>query len=398
MKRRTLQDRLVALAEQYPVVFLTGPRQSGKTTLTRMAFPEYEYVSLEDLQNREEALEDPRGFLRRREGAEGVILDEVQRTPDLFSYLQGIADEGRSGPYILTGSQQFLLDERISQTLAGRAAILELLPFSLAELAGRAARAPEELRAPSRSSPVLEGTLDEHLFTGSFPRIHDRGLDPIPWLDGYLRTYVERDVRTLTNIGDLDAFTRFLGLCAGRAGSLLNLSALGADAGVTHVTAKRWISILRAGYVIDLLRPHSENFGKRLVRAPKLYFTDTGLLCRLLGVRSPGDLRLHPLRGAIFENLIVSELRKVFLHRGERPPIWFWRDSRGREVDVLVDLGTRRIPFEAKAGETVPSDAFKGLDDYGALSGKPGGVLVHGGDGASYERRGHLVRSWREIS
>jgi len=364
-----------------------------------MAFPEFEYVSLEDLQNREEALEDPRGFLRRREGAAGVILDEVQRSPDLFSYLQGVVDEARGGPYILTGSQQFLLNERISQSLAGRTAILELLPFSLAELADRPAQAPEDLsEAPKSSGTALEVDLHTALFTGTFPRIHDKSLEPIPWLDGYIRTYVERDVRTLTNVGDLDAFTRFLGLCAGRAGALLNLSALGADAGVSHVTAKQWLSILQAGYVIDLLRPHHRNFGKRLVRAPKLYFTDTGLLCRLLRIRSPEDLRLHPLRGAVFENLVVSELRKLFLHRGERPPIWFWRDSRGREVDVLLDLGSKQIPVEAKAGETVPSDAFKGLDYYGKVSGTSRGVLVHGGDASPYEHRGHVVRSWRYLS
>lgn len=379
-------------------MFLTGPRQSGKTTLARMAFPHYEYVSLESLRNREEALEDPAGFLRRLTDASGVILDEVQRTPDLFSELQGFVDEGRGGPWILTGSQQFLLNAQVSQSMAGRVAVLELLPFSLAELAGRKGRSPEELDSEGSTTPAFEWPLDRTLFTGTFPRIHDKELDPVAWLDSYVQTYVERDVRSLSNIGDLDTFARFLGLCAGRTGSLLNVSSLGSDAGVSHVTAKKWLSILSAGYITHLLRPHHENFGKRLVRTPKLYFTDTGLLCRLLGIRNPHDLRLHPLRGAIVENLVVSEIRKGFMHRGERPPIWFWRDSRGREVDVVIDLGVRKIPVEIKAGERVPSDAFRGLEHYGKLRGQSGGVVVHGGDAAPYPRRNCIIRSWRDLS
>jgi uncharacterized protein len=363
-----------------------------------MAFPDFEYVSLESLQNREEAQEDPKGFLQRLSSARGVILDEVQRTPDLFSELQGMLDTGQGGPWILTGSQQFLLNDKISQTLAGRVAILELLPFSLAELTGREGKKPEDILAVSAEKCTLDTQLNEALLMGSFPRIHDQGLDPVPWLDSYIQTYVERDVRTLTNIGDLDSFTRFLGLCAGRTGSLLNLSSLGSDAGISHVTAKKWLSILQAGYVVHLLRPHHENFGKRLVRSPKLYFTDTGLLCRLLGIRSHSDLHSHPLRGAIFENLVSSEIRKLFLNRGERPPIWFWRDSRGHEVDFLIDLGIRKIPLEAKSGVTVPSDAFRGLNHYKEVSGCTDGVLVHGGEAAPYRRKDFIVRSWRSLS
>ncbi|MBN1425276.1 ATP-binding protein [Candidatus Fermentibacteria bacterium] len=393
MITRTLSSRLLQLAPSYPVIFLTGPRQSGKTTLARSAFPDYMYVSLEDLQNREEATEDPRGFLRRLENAPGAILDEVQRTPDLFSYIQGFVDSG-GGPLILTGSEQFLLSERIDQTLAGRAAILELLPFSVAELCRRASLSPDEFIAgssiPSGEPPM---SLDNMLFTGFFPRIHDLSLEPSPWLDGYIRTYVERDVRALTAVGDLDTFGRFVALCAGRSGQLLNTSSLGADAGVTHSTARRWISILKAGYVIDLLQPHFENFSRRLVKAPKLYFVDTGLLCRLLGVRSPGDLHRHPLRGLIVENLVIGELRKLFLHHGQRPPLYFWRDSNGREVDVIIDLGIRRIPVEIKAGLTVAADFLKSLDLYAGLSQGEGGILVYGGD-ETYRRRQDLVRAW----
>lgn len=391
---RTLEPRLRELTGSYPAVFLTGPRQSGKTTLARATFPGFRYLSLEDLQNRQEATDDPRGFLRRLEGERGTILDEVQRAPELFSYLQAFLDEGRGGSLVLTGSQHFLLSESISQTLAGRTAILELLPFSLAEIYGREALEPERLDDPqavATDPPPVE--LDEVLFRGGFPRIHERNLEPTTWLDGYVRTYVERDVRTLSNVGNLETFTRFLALCAGRSGQLLSTSSLAADAGISHTTARRWISILRASYVVDLLAPHHANFSKRLVKSPKLFFLDTGLVCYLLGLRRPEDLRLHPLRGAVFETFVVSELRKLFLHRGRRPSLFFWRDSAGREVDALLDFGVRRVPVEVKAGETVARDAFRGLDHYLSLSGDETGVLIYGG-GESYPRGRHLLRSW----
>lgn len=228
---------------------------------------------------------------------------------------------------------------------------------------------------------------------GFFPRIHDRGLDAPAWLDGYVRTYVERDVRQLAGVGDLDALARFVGLCAGRVGALINASSLGADAGVTHVTAKRWISILRAGYVLDLLPPFYENFSKRLIKSPKLYFSDTGLLSHLLGIRKAEDLRTHPLRGAVFENFAVNEIQKLFLHSGRRPPLYFWRDSRGLEVDLILDMGNQRFPVEVKSGETVAADFFDSLDQYIKLSRDPCGVLIYAGREA-YERRGHHVRPW----
>jgi uncharacterized protein len=394
MFTRTLEPRLRDLAATFPAVFLTGPRQSGKTTLARTTFPGFHYLSLEDLQNRQEAQDDPRGFLRRLEGKSGVILDEVQRTPDLFSYLQGFLDEGRSGPLVLTGSQHFLLSERISQSLAGRVAILELLPFSIAELARRPALQPERLADPaSRPEEAPPFPLEELLFRGLYPRIHDRQLDAAAWLDGYLRTYIERDVRQLTNIGNLESFSRFLALCAGRSGQLLNSSALAVEAGISHPTARQWISVLQASYIVMLLKPHHENFNKRLVRTPKLYFLDAGLLCHLLGLRRPEDVRLHPLRGAIFETFVVGELYKLFLHRGEAASLYFWRDSAGHEVDALLDLGTRRIPVEVKAGLTLAGDVFRGLDYYLRLAGGGSGVLVYAGE-ESYMRRDYLVRSW----
>jgi len=395
MIRRTLEETLARVAGAYPVVFLTGPRQSGKTTLCRMTFPGFAYVSLEEMQRRREAQEDPRGFLGQlAAGGTGVILDEAQRAPELFSYLQGFVDEGRGGPYILTGSAQFLLLEKITQSLAGRTAILELLPFSMAELEGRPARRPQDLFVPPDLQPATDRTLDDVLFGGMFPRIHDRGLDPSRWYDGYIRTYIERDVRAVSGIGDLDTFTRFVALCAGRSGQLVNLSSLASDTGVSHVTAKRWISVLRTSYVVELLQPHHENFSKRVIKSPKLHFSDPGLLCHLLGVRRVEDLRAHPLRGSIFESFVVSEFRKLFLHQGERPPLFFWRNSGGHEVDLIVETPVGRVPVEMKSGLTVASDALNGLDYYTGLSGGTGGLLVYGGD-EEHRRRQHLIRSWR---
>lgn len=398
MKRRTITPRLQALAARFPVVYLTGPRQSGKTTLSRFAFPDFRYISLEDLQNRQEATEDPRAFLERLHGLPGVILDEAQHTPELFSYIQGHVDERRSGPLIMTGSQNFLLLEKISQSLAGRVAILELLPFSLAELEERPGLTPEDLEQGDGvpTGPPAED-LDTLMYAGSYPPIHDRGLEPGVWLDGYVRTYVERDVRSLTNVGNLETFRRFLGFCAGRSGNLLNLASLAADTGVDAKTARRWLSVLEASYVVRLVRPHFRNFSKRLVKAPKLYLLDTGLMCHLLGLRAATDLVSHPLRGAIFETLIYNELLKVYVHHGQRPPLFFWRDSNGREVDFLIEIGANQMPVEVKAGKTVGADFFKGLNHYIGLSGGPAGILVYAGN-ESYRRQQHLVRPWWAIS
>ncbi len=398
MIRRALLPVLRRAAAQYPIVTLTGPRQSGKTTLARAAFPRHRYVSLEDPDDGRFAREDPRGFLHQFSGP--TILDEVQRAPDLFSYIQTMVDESkRPGQFVLSGSQNFLLLEKVSQSLAGRCAILHLLPFSLSELEGRKAFAAARLgRTVPRARKQPSRDLMEVMFRGFYPRIHDRGLEPRQWLRDYYQTYVQRDVRTILNVGDLETFGRFVRLCAGRNGQLLNLSSLGADCGITHTTARRWISILEASFLIHLLRPHYRNFSKRMTKSPKLHFLDTGLLCYLLGIRSPEEIHNHASRGVIFESLIVSELLKNRLHAGEESDLYFWRDATGHEVDLLLDLGRDLIPMEIKSGMTVAADYFKGLEYWRKLSGRAEapGVLVYGGDRA-YRRQGFVVHPWADL-
>jgi len=400
MIRRHLTQPLKAAARDFPVVTVTGPRQSGKTTLVRATFPRNRYATLEDPDTRAFATEDPRGFLDQFRGK--VILDEIQRTPELFSYIQGIVDQKDiPGRFILSGSQNFLLLQRVSQTLAGRCAVLRLLPFSRSELTGRPMRELAKPRQPRRSSTsnndVDSMDLFKALFAGGYPRIYDKGLHPQTWLGNYYQTYLERDVRDLLNVGDIEGFSRFVRLCAGRSGHLLNVSALAIDAGISHTTAKRWLSILEASCVVYLLRPHHQNFNKRLIKSPKLYFVDSGLLCHLLRVRSAEELISHPARGAIFETWAVSEALKNYHHRGVEPDIWFWRDSAGREVDLLIDEGSTQIPVEIKSGRTVASDFFSNIEYWKSLAGKKdcNAMLVHGGD-ESYKRSGVSVLSWSD--
>lgn len=396
MIRRTLTDRLKQAATQFPIVTVTGPRQSGKTTLTRAVFGNHRYVSLEVPEQRLFAMEDPRGFLNQFDGP--VILDEVQRTPELFSYLQVLVDENKdwTGRFILTGSQNFLLLQSISQSLAGRCAVLHLLPFSLAEVEGRS---PIDLATLGKSAPQVSKRpakgLMETIFTGFYPRIHDKNLPPQDWLAAYYQTYVERDVRSVLNVGDIETFGRFVRLCAGRTGQLLNLSGLASDCGVSHTTARRWISILEAGFIVTPLRPYYENFGKRLIKSPKLYFLDTGLLCYLLQIRSPEELFLRAERGAIFENFVVAELYKNFTHRGEQPSIYFWRDASGHEVDMIIDLGRQRIPLETKSAQTIAPDFFDNIAYWRKLSGDETApaALVYGGE-ESFKRSGVVVYPW----
>jgi len=383
MIKRNAQETLEYLAGIHPVVTVTGPRQSGKTTLCQMTFPDLSYVSLESPDHRAFAREDPRGFLRNVE--RGAVLDEIQRAPELTSYLQGMVDEDPSpGRFILTGSRNFSVLEAVSQSLAGRTALLELWPLSLGEV--MRFESP-----PTGRFPVM--------FHGGYPTIYDRSADPSEWLGSYVTTYIERDVRQILNVGDLTAFQTFLGLCAGRCGQLLNLSALGADAGVSHNTARSWLSILEAGYITYRLPPWHGNVRKRLVKTPKLYFVDTGLLCYLLGIRRPEQLLLHPHRGAIFENWVIGEIRKRSLNRGERPLHFFYRDRKGLEVDLVVQDGTSADAIEIKSGETLSSTFFDALHRFSEIPGVPEcrRILVYGGEEAQ-ERTGVHVLPWREAA
>jgi hypothetical protein len=327
MIERHLNEKLLKLSKTFPVVTITGPRQSGKTTLVRWTFHAHDYVSLEDPDEREFAISDPRGFLRRFR--KGVILDEVQRTPDLLSHIQTTVDrEGSAGRFILTGSNQFHLMNRISQSLAGRTGIVHLLPFSLKELNSIPSGDPYQLDSECRKTG---GKLEDTLFRGFYPPIHDRNIPPNDWLSAYYKSYVERDVREVMNIGNLDAFQRFVRLCAGRAGQLLNLSSLASDAGISHTTARAWISVLQAGFIIYTLQPHHVNFSKRIIKTPKIYFYDTGLLCFLMRIRSPEDILAHPMRGQIFENFVITEILKG--DNGNTKGIY---EQRGRPATLFL--------------------------------------------------------------
>ena len=380
---RHLTPTIHDVAAKYPVLTLTGPRQSGKTTLVRDVFGDRPYVSLEDLDQRELAREDPRGFLARLEG--GAVIDEVQRAPEILSYLQGVVDrDPRPGRFVLTGSSNLLLLESVSQTLAGRTALLTLLPFSLAELqdAGRAPR-----------------TLDELLFAGLFPPVHDRGLDPARWCGDYVRTYVERDVRRILNVSDLERFVTFVRMCAARSGQVVNLSGLGADCGITHNTARSWLSVLEASYVVLRLPPFHANLNKRLVKSPKLYFTDPALAAWLVGIERPADLAHHRLRGALFETWVVSELAKFRLNGGREPRLAFFRTHTGVEVDAVVDLAPAPLAIEAKSGATVTRDQLAGLRDWQRLTGATPerSWLVYGGETEQERAEGHIL-PWSAIA
>ena len=383
MIRRDIEDRVRKAARAFPIVTITGPRQSGKSTLCRALFPQYTYVNLELPDSRRHAQEDPRSFLAGCRN--GTVLDEVQRCPELLSYLQVLVDEDpRAGRWILTGSQNLLLLESVSQSLAGRAAILHLLPLSR----------PEMLRFPT-----FPESLNDVLLTGGYPAIPDKQVDRADWLASYVASYVERDVRMISNVGDLTTFQRFVELCAGRTSQLLNVSALATDAGTAQPTAKAWLSILETSFLTFRLRPYHANLRKRLVKMPKLHFYDTGLVCWLLGIRSADQLRNHPLRGAIFETWVASEIVKHRLNRAEPGGVSFLRDRHGNEIDVVVDRSDTLLAVEAKSGQTVTDDmlrfARKGCTIL-ASSGEVESLLVYGGD-ARQSRHDMEVIPWEAL-
>lgn len=349
--RRRIVQHLKTMLEKFPVVSLTGPRQSGKTTLLRNDFSEYKYFNLERIDIREMVSADPIGFLK--EAGPGVIFDEAQNLPSLFSWLQVVSDERRmNGQYILSGSQSFLLNSQISQSLAGRVSVNVLLPFDINELLAYGENDPSRL-----------------IINGFYPRIYDQQILPGDFYPSYLQTYIERDIRTLRAIENLRTFSGFLGLCAGRMGQLLNLTSLANDAGISVNTAKAWLSLLEASYIIFLLQPYHRNFNKRIIKAPKLYFYDTGVASSLLRIQDPAMLSGHYLVGALFENLVISELIKSAVHKGKRPSIWYWRESNGREIDCIIESEGNRIDaIEIKAGQTFNTDYLKNLKSFPDLS------------------------------
>ena len=380
MIQRDLADKLRATARAAPAVTLTGPRQSGKSTLCRMVFPNHAYTNLEAPDVRAFAAQDPRGFLGQFRA--GAVIDEIQRVPELTSYLQGMIDaDPKHGRWILTGSKSLTMMESVSQSLAGRTGVLHLMPLARSEV--------RRFRRPPKS-------LDEAMFTGGYPRILDQRLAPSEWLGSYVRTYVERDVRLISNIGDLGTFQRFVQLCASRTAQLLNLSSLALDAGISQPTAKTWLSILEATFLAFRLQPYFASLGKRLIKTPKLHFIDAGLVCWLLGIRDPEQLRLHPLRGSIFETWIVSEILKHRLNRGEHAGLYFYRDRHGLEADVVIEDGRKITVVEAKAGQTATSDmvnAGRPVAETLARAGKVQRIVAFGGQ-ASQKRTDVEILSW----
>lgn len=381
MIKRHLQTKLTALSKQFPVISVIGPRQSGKTTLVKTTFPKYQYISFEDIDNRRRALSDMRGFLEQY--SNGVILDEVQRVPELFSYLQTHVDaSGKKGKFILTGSHNYLLQEKVSQSLAGRVAMLRLLPFSISEL-NTAGKLPTE--------------VNKLLFKGFYPRMYGSRISPVDWYPSYIETYMQRDVREIKNIPNLNFFQKFLHLLAGRHGQQLNLSSLAAETGVVHNTIASWVSVLEASYIIFLLKPHFNNFNKRITKTPKIYFYDSGLVCSLLGIEKAEQLNTHHIKAALFEGLVVSELLKARYNNGLPNNCFYWRDKTGNEVDCIIDKAGSLTPVEIKSGKTINSDYFSNIEYWKSISNITNkGYVVYGGN-ETQKIKGNIILPWINI-
>ena len=382
MIQREITKKLLEISNYYQIITVTGPRQSGKTTLIKDVFKELPYVLLETPDIRQRAQEDPKSFLSNY--SKGAIFDEIQNVPELFSYLQGIIDENSAIKFVLSGSQNFLLLEKVNQTLAGRTGILKLLPFSTDEL--------------KDSNHWNENPL-EFVFKGMYPRIYDRGIPPELFYSDYIQTYVERDVRSIKNIGNLSNFSRFLSLCAGRIGQLLNIDSLASDVGIATNTAKEWLSILEASYIIYTLKPHHKNFNKRLVKRPKLYFYDTGLACNLLQINSVNELDMHFAKGNLFENFILTELLKKRFNNAKTSNLYFWRDHHGKEIDCIIEKANSLVPIEIKSSKTYQKEHFKNMNYWNKLSdnSKENSYLVYAGNESDHLAYGNLM-SWKHLN
>lgn len=382
MIERKLKPYLKQIATKMPLVAVLGPRQSGKTTLSKVAFPNKPYVNLEDLEVRRFAMEDPKQFLDNY--PDGAILDEIQHVPDLFSYLQVRVDaNNKPGEFVLTGSQNFLLLEKITQSLAGRVAMLTLLPCAYSEL----------LEFQPKQN------LFELIFKGAYPRVYQSKLLPAEWYPDYITTYIQRDVRQIKNVHDLGLFSRFLKLCAGRVGQVVNLSSLANDCGIKHNTAKSWLSLLELSFVIFQMKPYHKNLGKQVVKSPKLYFYDTGIICSLLGVTSADQLNMHHMRGELFENFVITEFLKHYYNQGLVPDISYWRDKLGNEVDCVLNVEGVLRAVEIKSGKTINSDYFKGLRYWSKLTAGDldNNFVIYGGDQNQKRKDGHVL-SWSDLS
>lgn len=379
MIAREAEAEIKVLAKQFKAVAVVGPRQSGKTTLVRHIFADKPYANLENPDLRIFATEDPRGFLSNY--PHGAVFDEVQRVPELFSYLQQILDDSKGhGLFVLTGSNNFLLQEQISQSLSGRVGYLHLLPLSLSEINDRGS------------------SSNQLIFKGGYPVIHGEGADPSKWHANYIRTYIERDVRLLKNITDLHAFERFLRLCAGRIGQLLNMSSLAIETGVDVKTIGAWISVLETSYILFRLQPYHENFNKRIVKMPKLYFYDTGLAVALLGIENPAQLDLHPFRGSLFENMVIVEFLKKRFNAGKPHNLHFWRDNVGNEIDLLIQTANGMLPVEIKSGQTVTADYLKGILFWNKITQSRGGYVVYSGEIAQNRSNEIMVIPFKDLN
>ncbi len=378
---REAQDKILELSRSFKAIGIMGPRQSGKTTLVKAIFKKKEYISLENPDSRRFAIEDPRGFLGQF--PDGAILDEIQRTPELFSYLQEILDNSHlPGMYILTGSNNFLLQQNITQSLAGRIAIINLLPFSVAELYQKGKILP---------------AIDLILFKGLYPPVYDLAIPPVDWYSNYIRTYIERDVRQIKNIVDLIIFERFLRLLAARNGQELNLSNLAVDLSVDAKTVQSWIGILESSFIIYLLKPHFQNFNKTLTKRPKIYFYDTGLVCSLLGIMKESQLNLHPSRGSLFESLVITEFVKRRFNAGLPMNLYYWRDKTGHEIDLIIDNQDELIPIEIKSGATLNQEFFKNLLYWKSLAKVPKAYLIYSGNQNQNRTNGIEVLGWNSL-